>query len=335
MKNRLCSTLTLLFGIFLFCSSAEAALTLGVVSTSSPGAPESLLARQLSDHLSNAVDEPVGLRAMASHEQLHEWLNHYAMLDLALMPRRLAADRSAQHVLLGFVGSENELALVARHDLHDPFPKTLAAALSNFEPLQPESPPGRAAHLATTEGPGVTGPEEGVEGSALAVLHGSARGPAATTDVKHLAASVDESVELDLVYVLPFVSVMVPDQVVRRAFEQFLSTMNSLSAQTGLLFRATGKDAAQLDPHWLAKQKYMRSEMFGYVENTGYFSGKVSARLRVSLYNFTHDAPVRSFEVATKASFDEDNRNIASERENFSDKLAADMADEFTKAIKL
>lgn len=140
--------------------------------------------------------------------------------------------------------------------------------------------------------------------------------------------------EPGVVYVVPFVSVMVPDEVDARVFDQFIDTLNRESEALNLQFVILKEGLQRVSPQWLSIRKYVTGEIYAYVEDSGCCSTDLRTKARLSYYLPHQDAPAFGFEYPVKSFFDHDRSTIGIERAKLSDDIAVALASELLKALQ-
>jgi hypothetical protein len=140
--------------------------------------------------------------------------------------------------------------------------------------------------------------------------------------------------EPGVVYVVPFDSVMVPDEVDARVFDQFIDTLNRESEALNLQFVILKEGLQRVSPQWLSIRKYVTGEIYAYVEDSGCCSTDLRTKARLSYYLPHQNAPVFGFEYPVKSFFDHDRSTIGIERTKLSDDIAVALASELLKALQ-
>ena len=140
--------------------------------------------------------------------------------------------------------------------------------------------------------------------------------------------------EPGVVYVVPFDSVMVPDEVDARVFDQFIDTLNRKSEALNLQFVILKEGLQRVSPQWLSIRKYVTGEIYAYVEDSGCCSTDLRTKARLSYYLPHQDAPAFGFEYPVKSFFDHDRSTIGIERAKLSDDIAVALASELLKALQ-
>lgn len=128
--------------------------------------------------------------------------------------------------------------------------------------------------------------------------------------------------EKEVLFVIPFTTVMVPAEVEEGIFDLFVDALNERSTETNYEFIILKGGADGVDSAWLADQHYLTGEIFGYVEDSGCCSTSIRIKSRVHLHQPGSDQPTLVLEYPREIFFDHDFSTIEAERS----KLAGDVA---------
>ncbi len=140
--------------------------------------------------------------------------------------------------------------------------------------------------------------------------------------------------EPGIVYVVPFVAVMVPDEVNARVFDQFIDTLIRDGETLGLQFVILKEGLQWVSPEWLAIRKYVTGEIYAYVEDSGCCSTDLRSKARLIYHRPNQLEPAFGFEYPVKSFFDHDRSSIGVERAKLADDIATTLADELLKALQ-
>jgi hypothetical protein len=140
--------------------------------------------------------------------------------------------------------------------------------------------------------------------------------------------------EPGVVYVAPFITLMVPAEVRERIFDQFVDTLNQQGASHGLKFVILRQAIDRIDRDWLGQRKYVLGEIYSYVEDSGCCSTDLRARARLTYYRAHQTDPALKFEYPVRTFFEHDRSTLAAEREKIADQIAAALVEEMTKALQ-
>jgi hypothetical protein len=137
-----------------------------------------------------------------------------------------------------------------------------------------------------------------------------------------------------VVYVVPFVSVMVPDEVNTQIFDQFVDILNQEGKALDLQFLILKQGLQRVTPEWLAVRKYVTGEIYAYVEDAGSTSTEMRTKARLTYRRPNRNAPAFGFEYPVKAFFDNNHSSLDIERAKLSEDIAVTLAGELLKALK-
>ncbi len=125
--------ITLLLSCLLISRPVEARLTLGVVVGSNEAASEitSSQANSLATILAEKLQEEVVVRELSDSATLINWLDRFAMLDLALLPVREVQASLTGFVQTGPVDKQEKFTLVFRQGVDRDLPPRVASIVSD------------------------------------------------------------------------------------------------------------------------------------------------------------------------------------------------------------
>ena len=146
-------------------------------------------------------------------------------------------------------------------------------------------------------------------------------------------ADQDPTVSPKTLYIVPFLNVMVPEEVSSHLFDSFIDQLMAVEAQSVMQVRILKKDIDSVDKDWLAQQHFVTGELFGYEEDSGCCSTVIKAKIR--LYRFQPGLidPAAEIIVPGDVFFEHDVTTLQKERillaermaRELSQKLAADL----------
>ena len=140
--------------------------------------------------------------------------------------------------------------------------------------------------------------------------------------------------EPGVVYVLPFISLMVPQAVQERVFDQFVDTLNQRGADRKLKFVIVKQGLDKTDRAWLSARKHVLGEIYGYVEDSGCCSTDLRTRVRLTYYRANQGEPVLKYEYPVRIYFDHDRSTLAVERQKLADQIAVTLVEELLKVLQ-
>jgi hypothetical protein len=138
--------------------------------------------------------------------------------------------------------------------------------------------------------------------------------------------------EPGVVYVVPFLALMVPVEVQERIFDQFVDTLNQ-RAPSHLKFVILKQGLNKAERSWVEARKYVTGEIYGYVEEAGANSTELRTRVRLSYFKAHQAEPALKFEYPTRVLFNHEQATILAERQKFADRITATLVDELLKAL--
>lgn len=140
--------------------------------------------------------------------------------------------------------------------------------------------------------------------------------------------------ENPVVYVFPFAATLVPAEVQKTAFNDFVDLLNEDRARAGVsLFEIIKDSPADIDKEWLSRQAYLSGELWSYIENAGCCQTELRVRSRMALTEPGRQAP--SFEVVLPLDsfFDHDQSTLEIERVRLAKELARKLADKVISSL--
>ncbi|NOR50045.1 MAG: hypothetical protein GQ530_03295 [Desulfuromonadales bacterium] len=144
----------------------------------------------------------------------------------------------------------------------------------------------------------------------------------------------EQEPEPGIIYVVPFVAVMVPLEVNARIFDQFVDTLNQEGEALGLQFVILKKGLRSVDPEWLSVRKYVTGEIYAYVEDSGSNWTELRSKVHLTYRQPNQNVPVFSFESPAKRFFDHDRSTIDIERIKLSDDISATLSSALLKVLR-
>jgi hypothetical protein len=137
-----------------------------------------------------------------------------------------------------------------------------------------------------------------------------------------------------IVYIVPFLSTLVPDSFSETVFNTFVDHLNGNLADTGVRwFYIVKEDPKEIDPAWLANQAYITGDIWSYVEEPGCCSAELRLKARLRLYEPGKPAPSLEAYIPMESFFDYDHSTIEAERHLLALRLADEMASQLIKAM--
>ena len=130
----------------------------------------------------------------------------------------------------------------------------------------------------------------------------------------------------EILYVVPFLNVMVPDTVSGHLFDSFIDQLMAAGEQHDMDIRILKQDIDTVDKEWLAKQHFITGELFGYSEKSGCCSTEIDAKARVYLYSPGSVEPAQEIVVPGEVFFDHDVTTLVKEHGVIADRMARELS---------
>lgn len=146
--------------------------------------------------------------------------------------------------------------------------------------------------------------------------------------VVNVAPNFKPAPEQDLVYIVPFESILVPDRFATKVFDDFVDNLNAARKSAGLNAFFILKDGLkEVDPSWLTRQVYIKGELWGYVENSGCCQTELKAKSRIHVFEPGKKDATLDILVPAETFFDHDQSTLAKEQDKLAAKLASQLSD--------
>lgn len=139
--------------------------------------------------------------------------------------------------------------------------------------------------------------------------------------------------EKKVLYVVPFVTVMVPAEVEEEVFDRFVDRLNAGGQPLEFAFVILKEGLETVDPEWLAQQDYLTGEIYGYVEDSGCCSTAIRVKSRLQLHQPGQDAPTLTLEYPRELYFEHDYTSLEQERRRLAENIAATLANQLLHAL--
>lgn len=135
------------------------------------------------------------------------------------------------------------------------------------------------------------------------------------------------------VFVVPFTTIMVPDEVTQGLFDRFVDNLNDTRAQTGLDYIILKQGLDVIDADWLAKRDYVVGEVFAYVEDIGSTTVAIRAKSRISLFQSEELMPTLQLDYPVEIFYEKDYMQLEDARRKLAIKIADSMAKKLSEAL--
>ena len=129
--------------------------------------------------------------------------------------------------------------------------------------------------------------------------------------------------EPGVIYVIPFVAIMVPNELNDRLFDEFVDQLNQGGEEFGVQFVILKEGLQRVDPDWLAIRKYVTGEIYAYVEDSSCCSTELRTKARMTFHRPGLESPAFTYDYPVKTFFDHDNSTIDVERLKVAEDIAA------------
>ena len=136
-----------------------------------------------------------------------------------------------------------------------------------------------------------------------------------------------------IIYVVPFTTIMVPDEVAEGLFDRFVDILNEVQAQDGLEYVILKQGIVAIDAAWLSKRDYVTGEVFAYVEELGSSTGSIRAKSRISLFQAGQVEPTLQLDYPVDVFYEKDYSSLEDVRRKLADKISGSMAKKLNEAL--
>lgn len=157
-------------------------------------------------------------------------------------------------------------------------------------------------------------------------------GPATKISV---APDFKQGPEQEAVYIVPFVTTLVPENFSDAVFNAYVDDLNDNHTQTNATwFSIIKEDLKNVDQQWLAKQFYITGEIWSYIENAGCCSTELRVKARLQFFEVGKKEPSMEVYIPLESFFDHDRSTLAVERDRLAARLAREMTVQTLKALQ-
>jgi len=141
--------------------------------------------------------------------------------------------------------------------------------------------------------------------------------------------------ENETVYVVPFVSTLVPPAVSESVFNDFVDALNDTRPIAGVSsFIILKDDLASMNQEWLARQVYLSGDIWSYQENAGCCATELSIKTRMLLYQGGSKTPALTITIPQERFFEHDRSTLEKERGLLARNLSREMYLQLVAALK-
>ncbi len=136
-----------------------------------------------------------------------------------------------------------------------------------------------------------------------------------------------------LLYIVPFDTVMVPNEISALLFNRFVDRLNQAGAGNGYEFVILKQGLKQIDQNWLAERDYLLGELFAYVEEIGSSVTDIKLRSRIRLYQPGQQTATLELTLPAESFYENDYSTLPKERRKLAEKISAELADQLLLAL--
>lgn len=134
-------------------------------------------------------------------------------------------------------------------------------------------------------------------------------------------------------YVVPFDTVMVPDEVSALLFNRFVDRLNQAGAGKGYEFVILKQGLKQIDQTWLAERDYLVGELFAYIEEIGSSVTDIKLRSRIRLYQPGQQTATLELTLPAESFYENNYSTLPKERRKLAEKISTELADQLLLAL--
>lgn len=150
-----------------------------------------------------------------------------------------------------------------------------------------------------------------------------------------LAPDFKRSLDQDVMYVVPFLNTLVPENFSSPVFNNFIDDLNRNRLKTDVKwFYIVKEDIPNPKPDWLTKQAYITGEVWSYIEESGCCSTDLRVNARVRLYEPGRQELAVEVYVPMGSFFEHDRSSLELERERLAKRLAGEMAGQIIRLLE-
>ena len=132
-------------------------------------------------------------------------------------------------------------------------------------------------------------------------------------------------------YIAPFKTVMVPEEVSSALFNHFIDQLNQADSRVEFIILKQGLE--QIDPNWLAGRDYLTGEIYAYVEEIGSSVTDIRARGRIRLYQPGQPEAVLELTLPAESFHENDYSSLQKQRLELAIKIASELAKQLLDSL--
>lgn len=135
------------------------------------------------------------------------------------------------------------------------------------------------------------------------------------------------------VFVVPFTTIMVPDEVTAGLFDLFVDNLNAAEQPVALEYIILKQGLDAIDPKWLSKRDYVTGEVFAYVEDIGSSTASIRAKSRISFFQAGVADPTLRLDYPVEIFYEKDYITLEEARRRLAAKISDSMAEKLSEAL--
>ncbi len=135
------------------------------------------------------------------------------------------------------------------------------------------------------------------------------------------------------VYVVPFTTIMVPEEVTEGLFDRFVDDLNEANPQAGIDYIILKQGLDAIDTTWLQKRDYVIGEVFAYVEDIGSASASIRTKSRITLYQSGRKEPTLRLDYPVEIFYEKDYTTLEDARRKLAVKISSSMAQKLSEGL--
>jgi hypothetical protein len=139
----------------------------------------------------------------------------------------------------------------------------------------------------------------------------------------------------ELMPVLPFVSILVPEGFGDGVFNNFVDILNDNRSKTGIKWFSIIKDDMKIVERQIPPDNiYLAGEIWSYIENAGCCSTELRVKARIRFYEVSNAVPIMEIMLPLEGFFEHDRSTLSVEREKLAIRLSQEMAAQVLNVLK-
>jgi len=139
----------------------------------------------------------------------------------------------------------------------------------------------------------------------------------------------------ELLPVLPFAGILVPEGFGDGVFNNFVDLLNDNRSKTGIKWFTIIKDDIKVVERQIPPDNiYISGEIWSYIENAGCCSTELRVKARIRFYEVSNPAPIMEILLPMESFFDHDHSTLSVEREKLALRLSQEMAAQVLEILK-